>query len=95
MINVEVAFAKPDEQVIISINMLEGGSVLQAINLSGILEQYSEIDLSVMKIGIFGHVCALDKTVEAGERIEIYRALIQNPMDARRNRALVDEQNPK
>lgn len=89
VLDIEVAFANPDEQLIIPVQLAEGSSVQQAINQSGILERYPEIDLSVMKVGVFGKICALEKIVEAGDRVEIYRPLLQNPMEARRNRAVV------
>ena len=88
VIHVEVAFANPDKQLIIPVELAEGASVEQAVNESGVLEQSSEIDLTTMCVGVFGKTCGLDKLVEQGDRIEIYRPLIQNPMDARRNRAV-------
>lgn len=87
LIDVEVAFAKPNEQLVIAIKLTVGSSVCVAINQSGLLERYPEIDLAVMKCGIFGKVCTLEKIVEEGDRVEIYRPLLQNPMDARRQRA--------
>ena len=86
---VEVAFATVDKQMIIPVTLVENATVQQAIDASSIAEYFSEIDVSKMKVGIFGKVYSLNKTVEQGERIEIYRSLQQDPMDARRNRALV------
>lgn len=83
----EVVFATPDKQLIIDV-AVESNTVEQVIIMSGILDQFPEIDLSTMNIGIFGKLCKLDKQVEAGDRIEIYRPLMQNPMEARRNRAI-------
>lgn len=85
-IAIEVAYARPDKQIVIPLGVAAGSSAEQAINASGILEQFPEIDLRQQKIGIFGQVCSLDKTVNTGDRIEIYRSLPQNPMDARRER---------
>ncbi len=87
-IHVEVAFAKPDNQVVIEVQLGKGKSVLQAINESGILQQCPEIDQAEMYVGIYGKACKLEKVVEQGDRIEIYRPLMQHPMDARRNRAV-------
>ena len=88
VIHVEVAFANTDKQLIIPVELAEGASVGQAINESGVLDQFSEIDLTQMCVGVFGKTCGLDKLIEQGDRVEIYRSLIQNPMDARRNRAV-------
>lgn len=86
LISVEVAYAKPDRQNIISLTLLVDSTAEQAISASGILQQFPEIDLSRQKIGIFGQVCKLDKPLTDGDRIEIYRPLQQHPMEARRGR---------
>jgi putative ubiquitin-RnfH superfamily antitoxin RatB of RatAB toxin-antitoxin module len=88
MVNVEVAYAKPEEQVIVTLAMPEGATVEAAIKASGLLELFPEIELSELKAGIFGEVCKLDQTVKESDRIEIYRSLIHDPKDARRQRAL-------
>lgn len=85
---VEVAFAQPDKQVIIPVRLNEGSTVQQAIDESKVLECYPEIDLATMKVGIFAKHCNLDYIVEQGDRVEIYRPLLQSPMDARRHRAV-------
>ncbi|MDD4914481.1 MAG: RnfH family protein [Methylococcales bacterium] len=84
---IEVAYATPDRQVVIPVLVAVGATLEQGIKASGILEQFPEIDLATRKVGIFGQVCPPEKTVNAGDRIEIYRPLAQNPMDARRNRS--------
>jgi putative ubiquitin-RnfH superfamily antitoxin RatB of RatAB toxin-antitoxin module len=66
--------------------MAAGSTVAQAIAASGILEQFPDINLNQQKAGIFGQICTQDKTLADGDRVEIYRALLQNPMDARRGR---------
>lgn len=85
-ISVEVAYAKPDRQFIISLTLPVDSTAEQAISESGMLQQFPEIDLSRQKIGIFGQACKLDKPLTDGDRVEIYRPLQQNPMDARRGR---------
>lgn len=88
MIAVEVAFADPEKQLIISIQIAKGASVKQAIDDSGIVEQMTGIDLAKMVVGVWSKECQLDKAVLEGDRIEIYRPLKHNPMDARRGRAI-------
>lgn len=85
---VKVAFATPETQWCLSVQFVEGFSVQQFIDCSGILEQCSEIDLTTMSVGIYGKICQLDAVVSMGDRVEIYRPLLQHPMDARRNRAV-------
>ena len=88
LIKVEVAYAMPEKQALISLNLPFGSTAERAITASGILQQFPEIDLSTQKIGIFGTLCKLDKPLTEGDRVEIYRPLIQDPMTARRNRVL-------
>lgn len=87
-INVEVAFATPNKQVILATTVAVNSTVEQVIINSGVLTQFPEIDLLKMAVGVFGKLCKLDRLIMQGERIEIYRHLLQNPMDARRNRAI-------
>ncbi|MGZ8241580.1 MAG: RnfH family protein [Methylobacter sp.] len=87
LIIVEVAYAKPEEHVIIALKVPEGSTIETAIKNSGLLTRFSEIDLSEAKVGIFGRACKLDQTVRQADRIEIYRPLIHDPKEARRQRA--------
>ncbi|QXP86827.1 RnfH family protein [Methylococcus capsulatus] len=86
-IRVEVAYARPDVQVIIPVKVTEGVSAAAAIQTSRVLEKFPEIDLAVNKIGIFGKVCGLDQILRPGDRVEIYRPLIADPKESRRQRA--------
>jgi putative ubiquitin-RnfH superfamily antitoxin RatB of RatAB toxin-antitoxin module len=88
MVNVEVAYAKPEQQVIVTLAMEEGATVEAAIKASGLLELFPEIVSSELKAGIFGVACKLDQSVREGDRIEIYRPLVHDPKEARRQRAL-------
>ena len=88
MIRIEIVYAKPDKQRLISIAVSENCTVLNAIEQSGILTEFPEIDLNNAKVGIFSTPCSLEKIVENGDRIEIYRPLLSDPKDARRQRAL-------
>lgn len=73
--NVGIAFARPDAQVWMRIEAPEGATVREVIEISGILDQFPEIDLETNKVGIFGTVARLDKVVGDGERVEIYRPI--------------------
>lgn len=88
---VEVAYAKPEKQVIIPIEVEEPCTVEQAITLSNIKEQFPEIDLKKNKVGIFGKVVKLTDTVREKDRVEIYRPLIADPKESRRARAAKKE----
>jgi len=84
---VEVAYAKPDEQVILSVEGEEGMTVQEAIDASGILKKYPEIDLKTNKVGIFGKLTKMDAKMLEGDRVEIYRHLIADPKETRKRRA--------
>jgi len=86
-LRVEVAYALRDRQALLAVEMEEGGTVGQAIQRSGILGQFPEIDLARAKVGIFRRTVSLDTPVRDGDRVEIYRSLIADPKDARRTRA--------
>jgi putative ubiquitin-RnfH superfamily antitoxin RatB of RatAB toxin-antitoxin module len=87
LIDVEVAYATPEQQVIVALKMPEGVTVQQAIHASGLLSRFPEIDKTDLKAGVFGSVCKLDQTLRRADRVEIYRPLIHDPKEARRQRA--------
>ncbi|MGD8483740.1 MAG: RnfH family protein [Thioalkalispiraceae bacterium] len=92
---VEVAYARPDTQVILSLDVDESATVKEAIVMSGILEQFPEIDLEKNKVGIFGKLTKLDQTLREKDRVEIYRPLIADPKASRKKRAEKKEKQGK
>lgn len=84
---VEVAYALPDEQVILEVEVPKEATVEEAIKRSGILEHYPQIDISKDKVGIFGKMCKLNASLHDKDRIEIYRPLIADPKESRRQKA--------
>ena len=84
---VEVAFAREDEQAILTVEGVFGLTAREAIERSGVLQRFPEIDLAGNKIGVFGKVAKLDRVLETGDRVEIYRPLIADPKEARKKRA--------
>ncbi|AFJ01354.1 UPF0125 protein yfjF [Methylophaga frappieri] len=91
LMTVEVAYALPNEQIILPIEVLPETTVEEAINRSGILARYSQIDLSKDKVGIFGKICKLNATLQHKDRIEIYRGLIADPKESRRQKAEMEK----
>ncbi|MEQ1440538.1 RnfH family protein [Fontimonas sp. SYSU GA230001] len=87
LIQVEVCYARPDEQVILKLDVNEGATLREAIERSGILQRFPEIDLTRNRIGRWSHLAAFDDVVRPGDRIEIYRPLIADPKEMRRQRA--------
>jgi len=84
---VEVAYALPKEQLIIPVKASTGATAEQAIKESGILHKFPEIDLNVNQIGIFGKLAQLNTPLRHLDRVEIYRPLIADPKEVRKQRA--------
>ncbi len=88
-IQVEVAYATPEKQTILSMRVALGTTVYQAAELSGIVNEFPEIQLEEVKMGLFGKAVRNPKeeVLREMDRVEIYRALTIDPMVARANRA--------
>ncbi len=84
--NVGVVYARAEKQVWLKLEVAEGSSVMDAIETSGILEQFPEIDLSKQKVGIFGKLTRLDTILKEGQRVEIYRPITADAEMAERRR---------
>jgi putative ubiquitin-RnfH superfamily antitoxin RatB of RatAB toxin-antitoxin module len=78
---------RPGVAAEVEVEVAGGATVLDAIRASGLLERFPEIDISTQAVGVWGRRSALDALVQAGDRVEIYRPLAVEPMEARRRRA--------
>lgn len=87
MIQVEVTYAQPDKQLILSVNVPEGSTAREAAELSGIVRKFPEIDLATNPMGIFGHQVKPDHVLRENDRVELYRPLLCDPKEVRRRRA--------
>ena len=86
-INIEIAYALPDRYYLKSFQVDEGTMIQTAILQSGILQQFTEIDLRENKVGIYSRPAKLTDQLKDGDRIEIYRPLLADPKEIRRKRA--------
>jgi len=84
---VEVAYALADKQSLISLEVKEGTTIKEAIEASGVLDTYDQIDLTRDKVGIFSKFATLDTVLREKDRVEIYRPLIADPKKVRKERA--------
>ena len=84
---VEVAYALPDKQSLIRLEIEDGSTLKEAIEASGILESFEQIDLTKNRVGIFSKFATLDTVLREKDRVEIYRPLIADPKKARKERA--------
>jgi len=90
--NVGVAYANKFKQVWLKLEVPDGSTAREAIERSGLLAQFPEIDLDEQKIGIFGKVANLDAPIEDGVRIEIYRRIIADPETVERRDRVNDDE---
>ncbi len=87
-ISVEVAFALPNKQQIVTLSVAEGTTALDAARQSGIAKMFPDLDVETSDMGIFGKsVKPATHIMQAGERVEIYRPLIADPKEVRKARA--------
>jgi putative ubiquitin-RnfH superfamily antitoxin RatB of RatAB toxin-antitoxin module len=86
-IQVEVVYARPESQDIIALTLPAGSTVGQAIEASGLLAKHPEIDLAKNKLGIYAKLAKADTALRDRDRVEIYRPLIADPKEVRKQRA--------
>ncbi|WP_312320061.1 RnfH family protein [Atlantibacter hermannii] len=86
-ITVEVAYALPEKQYLRRVTLDVGATVEQAITASGLLALRTDIDLAKNKVGVYSRPVKLTDALSDGDRVEIYRPLIADPKELRRQRA--------
>ena len=84
---IEIAYATPERQLILECHIEAGTTARDAIKISGIEKHFSEINLESCDLGVFGKAVTDDHELSEGDRIEIYRPLIADPKEVRRQRA--------
>ena len=84
---VEVCYASPTQQCLLSVLVPENSMASEAIQRSGILTRFPELKLEDVVLGIFSKQCSLETVLKEGDRVEIYRSLTIDPKTARRLRA--------
>lgn len=87
MINIDVCYALPEKQLLIKVKLPEGSTLQQALEASGVLVKHPEIDLKKNKFGVFAKLSKVDTVLRDRDRVEIYRPLIADPKEVRKQRA--------
>ena len=87
---VEVVYALPERQRVISLEYSAGMTVGDALRLSRIDAEFPELAARTLTIGVYGEVVAETRVLRPGDRVEIYRELINDPREARRRRAALE-----
>lgn len=86
-INVQVVYALPQRQDLVELKLPEGATVQQAVEASGLMQRYPDIDPVKGRFGVFAKLVKSDQTLRDQDRVEIYRPLIADPKEVRRQRA--------
>ncbi len=86
-LRVQVCYALPDSAFVVDVFLPPGATLLQAVQASGLQQQYPEVDLERQKLGVFGKVKPVDALLRDGDRVELYRPLQADPKETRRRRA--------
>jgi len=89
MIQVEVAYALPEKQLIVPLNVKKGTTMYDAVVQSGIADKFEGLDVDSTPMGVFGKAerKPKERVLEEGERVELYRPLIADPKEVRKKRA--------
>ena len=83
---VQVCYALANEQALVDVQLPAGATLAQAIEASGILQRFPQIDLATQKVGVFGKLKPLDTVLADHDRVEIYRPLLVDPKVSRQRR---------
>jgi putative ubiquitin-RnfH superfamily antitoxin RatB of RatAB toxin-antitoxin module len=84
---IEVAYALPERQRVITLDFVAGLTAGEAVRASGICREFPELAARPLVLGVYGEVVADAHSLRPGDRVEIYRELAVDPRDARRLRA--------
>lgn len=87
LIDIEVACALPDRQVVVRLEVPEGTTLLEAVRRSGLPGRFPEVEVDPARLGVFGKLGKADEPVKPGDRVEIYRPLTIDPKERRRQQA--------
>jgi len=90
-IGIEVAYATPEKQAILTLSVPAGTTVAGGIGLSAIRDVFPDLEIDSVRVGIFSRKVPMDHVLRDGDRIEIYRPLIADPKEVRRQKAKGEE----
>lgn len=87
MLNIEVCYALSGKQDVVRLKLAAGATLQQAVEASGLLAKYPEIDVKKNKFGLWNKLSKLDSALRDNDRVEVYRPLIADPKEVRKQRA--------
>lgn len=86
-LQLEVAYARPERQLIVKLTLPAGTTAREAVLQSGIANEFPDIDLGQLQLGVFGKAVPPEHVLRDRDRVEIYRPLQADPKEVRRRRA--------
>jgi putative ubiquitin-RnfH superfamily antitoxin RatB of RatAB toxin-antitoxin module len=87
MIGIQIVDARPERSIVKSLRLAQGARIADALDAAATDADFGGVDLKNSPVGIFGRLAQKDQLLKDGDRIEIYRPLVQEPKLARRARA--------
>lgn len=89
-----VCYASDKVEWLRALQVAPGTTIGEAIERSGVLAEFPDINLTTQPVGIYAKKKTLDTVLRERDRIEIYRPLVADPKDSRRRRAAKKEAGP-
>jgi uncharacterized protein len=86
VIGIEIVYAQPQHSIIKALRVAPGSTIADALAAAAADPDFFGVDLANAPVGIFGRVARRDQPLKDGDRIEIYRPLMEEPKLARRKR---------
>ncbi len=86
-ISIGIVFAAPDPQMLVELRLAPGATIADAIAASGLIDAFPEHALNALPVGIWGRITQASQVLQDGDRVEIYRQLLVDPMESRRLKA--------
>lgn len=93
-LRVEVVYALPDAQHSAHVEVPDGATVRDAFEASQLSAQLPHVAFEVLSVGVWGHVATWSTALRANDRVELYRKLVADPKEARRQRAMRRKPKP-
>jgi putative ubiquitin-RnfH superfamily antitoxin RatB of RatAB toxin-antitoxin module len=90
-LQVYICYAVPEREFVRPMQVAPGTTIGQAIEQSGVLAEFPDIDLATQPVGVYAKKKTLDTVLRERDRVEIYRPLVADPKDSRRRRAAKKE----
>jgi putative ubiquitin-RnfH superfamily antitoxin RatB of RatAB toxin-antitoxin module len=86
-ISIEIVYAQPQHSIAKSLRLKRGATIAEALAAAAEDPDFRDVDFTSSAVGVFGRVAGRDRELSDGDRVEIYRPLLEEPKLARRKRA--------